>query len=99
MVPQENMWTLPTPQGARMLPGANGGVEWSPIATNPGLGLAYAINLHQPMTYQVQSSPYPQGKLWLGGAFKLIPGQGQAGNGTAGRSKTGASPTQGESPQ
>ncbi len=27
MVPQENMWTLPTKEGARMLPGANGGVE------------------------------------------------------------------------
>jgi len=83
MVPQENMWALPTPAGTRMLPGANGGVEWSPIATNPGLGLAYAINLHQPMTYQVQSSPYPQGKLWLGGAFKLIPGEEQSGNVTA----------------
>jgi alcohol dehydrogenase (cytochrome c) len=83
MVPQENMWTLPTPEGARMLPGANGGVEWSPIATNPGLGLAYAINLHQPMTYEVRSTPYPQGKLWLGGAFKVIPGEEQAGYITA----------------
>jgi len=27
MVPQENMWTLPTKEGVRMLPGANGGVE------------------------------------------------------------------------
>ncbi len=83
MVPQENMWTLPTAQGARMLPGANGGVEWSPITVNPGLGLAYAINLHQPMTYQVASSPYPNGKLWLGGAFKVIPSEQQAGNITA----------------
>ena len=73
MVPQENMWTLPTKEGARMLPGANGGVEWSPIATNPQAHMAYAINLHQPMTYQVESSPYPGGKLWLGGAFKVIP--------------------------
>lgn len=32
MIPQENMWTLPTPQGARMLPGANGCVEWAPNA-------------------------------------------------------------------
>src|SRR5476651_2065022 len=24
MIPQENMWVLPTAQGARMLPGANG---------------------------------------------------------------------------
>ena len=83
MVPQENMWVLPTKEGARMLPGANGGVEWSPIATDPGQGLAYAINLHQPMTYQVENSPYPNGKLWLGGAFKAIPSEAQAGNITA----------------
>ena len=51
MVAQENMWVLPTPEGARMLPGANGGVEWSPMTVNPRLGLTYAINLHQPMTY------------------------------------------------
>ncbi|MFZ1425658.1 MAG: PQQ-binding-like beta-propeller repeat protein [Geminicoccaceae bacterium] len=80
MVPQENMWVLPTKDGARMLPGANGGVEWSPIAVDPKLGLAYAINLHQPMTYHVDSSPYPGGKLWLGGAFKVIPTEEQWGN-------------------
>jgi PQQ-dependent dehydrogenase (methanol/ethanol family) len=83
MVPQENMWSLPTKDGARMLPGANGGVEWSPMATNPGLGLAYAINLHQPMTYHVETAPYPQGKLWLGGAFKVIANEEQWGNVTA----------------
>jgi alcohol dehydrogenase (cytochrome c) len=83
MVPQENMWVLPTKTGARMLPGANGGVEWSPMAINPTLGLTYAINLHQPMTYHVESSPYPQGKLWLGGAFKVIPEEEQWGNVTA----------------
>ena len=83
MVPQENMWVLPTKDGARMLPGANGGVEWSPLATNPTLGLAYAINLHQPMTYHVESSAYPAGKLWLGGAFKIIPTEEQWGNVTA----------------
>ena len=83
MVPQENMWVLPTAEGARMLPGANGGVEWSPMAVNEGLGLTYAINLHQPMTYHVESTPYPDGKLWLGGAFKVIPGEQQWGNITA----------------
>jgi alcohol dehydrogenase (cytochrome c) len=83
MVAQEGMWTLPTKEGARMLPGANGGVEWSPMAVNPGLGLAYAVNLHQPMTYQVESSPYPGGKLWLGGAFKVIATEASFGNVTA----------------
>jgi glucose dehydrogenase len=80
MIPQENMWTLPTPQGVRMLPGANGGVEWSPMAVNPKLRMAYAANLHQPMTYQVDEADYPGGgKLWLGGAFKAIPGERQWG--------------------
>ncbi len=83
MVPQENMWALPTAQGTRMLPGANGGVEWSPIATVPSEHMAYAINLHQPMNYFVQNAPYPQGKLWLGGAFKVIPSEEQWGNITA----------------
>ena len=75
MVSQKDMWMLPTAtrQRARMFPGANGGVEWSPIATNPGLSLAYAINLEQEMTYTVASSPYPDGKLWLGGAFTTFP--------------------------
>ena len=83
MVDQTGMWSLPTPEGTPMLPGANGGVEWSVMSVNPDLGLTYAVNLHQPMTYHVESSPYPGGKLWLGGAFKVIPGSEQFGNVTA----------------
>jgi alcohol dehydrogenase (cytochrome c) len=79
MIPQENMWVLPTKDGARMLPGANGGVEWSPMAVDPRTRIAYAANLHQPMTYHVEESPYPGGKLWLGGAFKVIPSEEQWG--------------------
>jgi alcohol dehydrogenase (cytochrome c) len=79
MIPQEGVWTLPTPTGARMLPGANGGVEWSPMAFDPKTRMAYAANLHQPMTYQVEEVAYPGGKLWLGGAFKNIPSEEQWG--------------------
>ena len=79
MIPQENMWVLPTKEGVRMLPGANGGVEWSPMAINPSLRMAYAANLHQPMTYHVEAAQYPGGKLWLGGAFKVVPGEKQWG--------------------
>ena len=79
MIPQENMWVLPTKDGKRMLPGANGGVEWSPMAFNPQTRLAYAANLHQPMTYHVEEAKYPGGKLWLGGAFKVIAGEKQWG--------------------
>ena len=79
MIPQENMWALPTATGARMLPGANGGVEWSPMAFSPKHRLAYALNLHQPMTYHVETAAYPGGKLWLGGAFKTIESEKQWG--------------------
>ncbi|MEK6210296.1 MAG: PQQ-binding-like beta-propeller repeat protein [Pseudomonadota bacterium] len=80
MIPQENMWVLPTKEGARMLPGANGGVEWSPMAINPKLRMTYAANLHQPMTYHVEEADYPGGdKLWLGGAFKVIASEKQWG--------------------
>jgi alcohol dehydrogenase (cytochrome c) len=99
MVPQENMWVLPTKDGARMLPGANGGVEWSPMAVNPQLGLAYALNLHQPMTYHVANSAYPGGKLWLGGAFKVISSEEQWGNISAVDYNTGAIRWQVKTPQ
>jgi alcohol dehydrogenase (cytochrome c) len=80
MIPQENMWVLPTAEGARMLPGANGGVEWSPMSFDPKTRLAIALNLHQPMTYHVETAQSPGGsKLWLGGAFKAIPSEKQWG--------------------
>ena len=103
MVSQKDRWVLPTAttpeKGARMFPGANGGVEWSPMATDPGLHLAYAINIEQEMTYTVDSSPYPNGKLWLGGAFTNVPGGIQAGNVTAVDYNTGKIKWQVKTPQ
>ena len=105
MVSQKGRWTQPSPtppldpNAARMFPGANGGVEWSPIATDPAHNLAYAINLEQEMTYTVNSSPYPGGKLWLGGAFTNVPGGIQAGNITAVDYNTGKIKWQVKTPQ
>jgi PQQ-dependent dehydrogenase (methanol/ethanol family) len=90
MIPQENMWVLPTAEGARMLPGANGGVEWSPLAYDAKSRLAIALNLHQPMTYHVEAAKYPGGsKLWLGGAFKVIVSEKQWGRVSAVNIDTG----------
>ena len=89
MVSQQGLWSLPTPEGTRMSLGANGGVEWSPMAVNPPLRLAFAANLEQPMTYHVEASAYPGGKLWLGGAFKNAVGEEQFGNVTAVNLDTG----------
>ena len=75
---------------------ASNGRRWRSI---PKLGLAYAVNLHQPMTYHVESSPYPGGKLWLGGAFKVIPTEEQLGNVTAVDYNTGKIRWQVKTPQ
>jgi PQQ-dependent dehydrogenase (methanol/ethanol family) len=93
MIPHENLFTPPTEEGVRMLPGANGGVEWSPGAFNPDTRMVYYVNLHQPMTYTVEKQEWEpptdepraghhssQGRLWLGGAFTAIPGEDQWGN-------------------
>jgi alcohol dehydrogenase (cytochrome c) len=83
MVRQENMWMPPTTDGVRMLPGDSGGVGWSPIAINPDLGLAYAINSDQPMMRESERTLYKPGSLWAGGFAKLIHEEEQWGNITA----------------
>jgi PQQ-dependent dehydrogenase (methanol/ethanol family) len=82
MVAQENVWSPPTPEGTRMLPGMFGGVA-SPMAADPTLGLAYALNIHRPTTYHVASTPYPGGKMWMGGHWEAVPGEEMSGNLTA----------------
>ena len=79
----ENMFAQPTPEGTRMLPGANGGSEWSPMSVNPTIGYSYVAGLEQPMHYITHSAPMEKGKLWLGSAFKAVPGEAQYGTFTA----------------
>ena len=45
-----------------MLPGANGGSEWSPPAVNPKLGYMYVLGLEQPMNYITHSAPIREGE-------------------------------------
>ena len=68
-VPQNNMYALPTLEGTRMLPGANGGSEWSAHAYHPATGYMYVLAMHQPMLYKVRSEPFKPPAMWLGGAF------------------------------
>jgi PQQ-dependent dehydrogenase (methanol/ethanol family) len=89
MIPHENLFALPTAEGTRMLPGANGGVEWSPGAFSPDNRHVYYVNLHQPMHYITHTAEWQQGKLWLGSAFVGIPGEQQWGNVTAVNVDTG----------
>ena len=97
MVPHENLFAQPTEKGTRMLPGANGGVEWSPCAFNPGTRLEYCVNLHQPMNYIVKHETWEDYRkryaqapnMWLGGAFVAIEGEKQWGNVSAVNIDTG----------
>ncbi|HWA16503.1 MAG TPA: PQQ-binding-like beta-propeller repeat protein, partial [Gemmatimonadales bacterium] len=98
-VPQENMFALPSEQGTRMLPGANGGSEWSPVAIDPNLSYAFVAGLHQPMNYITHTAPYEKGRLWLGSAFVAIPGEGQYGLYSAVDLKTGKIAWQNKLPQ
>lgn len=68
-VPQANIFAAPTPNGTRMLPGANGGSEWSPPAYSPKTGYMYILALHQPMVYIVRPEEHKPPAMWLGGAF------------------------------
>ena len=81
--PQENMFAQPTGEGTRMLPGANGGAEWSPIAVDPKTNYAFVAGLHQPMNYITHNAPWEKGRLWLGSAFVAIAGEEQYGLFTA----------------
>ncbi|MDX2191780.1 MAG: PQQ-binding-like beta-propeller repeat protein [Gemmatimonadales bacterium] len=99
-VPQENMFALPTGgQGTRMLPGANGGSEWSPISVDPTLNYAFVAALHQPMWYRTNFAPWEKGRLWLGSAFVAIPGEEQYGLISAVDLKTGKIAWQKKAPQ
>jgi len=98
MVPHENLFALPTEgKGTRMLPGANGGVEWSPCAMNPKTRLFYCVNLHQPMDYIVKHEAWDDYRtryskapnMWLGGAFVARESEPQSGNVTAVNVDTG----------
>jgi PQQ-dependent dehydrogenase (methanol/ethanol family) len=78
-VPQENMFAQPTAAGVRMLPGANGGAEWSPSSFDPGLHFAFVNGLHQPMLYSTKPQELESGALWLGSAFQGIATEKQYG--------------------
>ena len=75
LIEVQNERALPTAAGIVIRPGPNGGVSASPLAIDPGLGLAFAVTTElATLYYKGVSTEYPGGKLWLGGAFRGNPG-------------------------
>ncbi len=65
----KNMFSTPTKTGVVMLPGANGGAEWSPAAWSPKTHLAYVLAMDQLMNFTTQPAKSEPGQLRLGSAF------------------------------
>ncbi len=67
-----NMFTTPTKAGVDMLPGANGGSEWSPPAYSPQTHLLYILAMNQLMRFTTQPPTQSAGQIRLGSAFTNV---------------------------
>ncbi len=68
----KNMFSQPTAKGVVMLPGANGGAEWSPPAWSPETHYAYVLGMDQLMKFSTHQDPYQKGRIRLGSAFSNV---------------------------
>jgi PQQ-dependent dehydrogenase (methanol/ethanol family) len=67
-----NAFSQPTKAGVDMLPGANGGAEWSPAAYSPATHYTYVLAMDQLMTFTTQPATDTKGALRLGSAFTNV---------------------------
>jgi alcohol dehydrogenase (cytochrome c) len=68
----KNMFTTPTSAGVKMLPGANGGSEWSPPAYSPQTHDLYVLAMNQLMNFTTNTPTGGTGQLRLGSAFTNV---------------------------
>ena len=69
----KNMFAQPTKEGVQMLPGANGGAEWSPSAYSPLTHAVYVLGMNQLMTFTTGEDPgFQPGTMRLGSAFTNV---------------------------
>jgi alcohol dehydrogenase (cytochrome c) len=66
------MFSQPTKKGVVMLPGANGGAEWSPSAYSPLTHYVYVLGMDQLMRFTTQPEAYQKGRIRLGSAFTNV---------------------------
>jgi alcohol dehydrogenase (cytochrome c) len=67
-----NMFSTPTAKGVKMLPGANGGAEWSPAAYSPQTKNVYVLAMDQLMNFATHSVATAPGHIRLGSAFSNV---------------------------
>jgi alcohol dehydrogenase (cytochrome c) len=72
----KNMFSTPTRAGVDMLPGANGGAEWSPPAYSPQTHYLYILAMNQLMRFTTRPARTAPGLIRLGSAFTNVPRDG-----------------------
>jgi PQQ-dependent dehydrogenase (methanol/ethanol family) len=72
----KNMFSTPTRAGVDMLPGANGGAEWSPPAYSPQTHYLYILAMNQLMRFTTKPAASAPGLIRLGSAFTNVPKDG-----------------------
>ena len=71
----DTMFTKPSKDGVMIMPGANGGAEWSPPAYSPENGLFYVMEMNQLMNYTTDGATrYIKGLTRLGSTFLNVKG-------------------------
>lgn len=68
----DNAFSPPTEEGVEMLPGANGGAEWSPPAYSPKTGYVYVMGMNQLMNFTTREPETSEGSIRLGSAFTNV---------------------------
>jgi len=68
----KNMFSTPTAAGVDMLPGANGGAEWSPPAYSPRTHFLYILAMNQLMHFTTKPAVSTPGLIRLGSAFSNV---------------------------
>ncbi|MES2123375.1 MAG: PQQ-binding-like beta-propeller repeat protein [Gemmatimonadota bacterium] len=71
-VPQKDMFSLPTRSGTRVLPGGNGGSEWSPTAYSPLTGYLYVLGLNEHQIYKLRPEKYRKAASYLTGVWYSV---------------------------
>jgi alcohol dehydrogenase (cytochrome c) len=68
-VEQHSMYTRATRAGIRVMPGGNGGSEWSPPAYSPRTGYLYVLGLNEHDIYKLRPEKYAAPASWLTGVW------------------------------
>ena len=71
-VEQKGMFTRATRQGSRVLPGGNGGTEWSPTAYSPQTGYMYVLGLNEHDLYKLRPEKYAAPASYLTGVWYSV---------------------------